>query len=129
MTTGPADDAAEVRRRFFALVRAGARHRHVATHGDDAGPGTASRPFATIGRALHDVFPGDVVHVGPGTYGCTAVRGFRGRPDAWLAIVSASDAEPARIHVPGDTDNLCEVVDAAGAGRAPRAGGGRCGGR
>lgn len=101
---------AEVRRRFFALVRAGARHRHVGVGGDDAGPGTATRPFATISRALADAEPGDVVHVGPGTYGYTAVRGFRGRPDAWLAIVSASEAEPARIHVPGTTDNLLEVI-------------------
>ena len=114
MTTDPAADATEVRRRFFVLVRAGARHRHVAAaDGDDAGPGTAARPFATIDRALHDALPGDVVHVGPGTYGYTAVRGFRGRPDAWLAIVSAREDQPARIHVPGETDNLCEVVDSS----------------
>jgi len=41
---------------------------HVSPGGDDAGPGTAERPFRTISRAAAVAQPGDVVTVHAGTY-------------------------------------------------------------
>ena len=40
----------------------------VAPGGDDAGPGTIEKPFATLQRAQQAVAPGDTVHIRGGTY-------------------------------------------------------------
>lgn len=42
--------------------------RFVAPGGDDAGPGDAARPFATVGRAVADLRPGARVFLRAGTY-------------------------------------------------------------
>ena len=44
------------------------REIHVAVTGDDHGPGTAARPFRTIGRGAAEAQPGDQVIVHGGTY-------------------------------------------------------------
>jgi hypothetical protein len=41
---------------------------YVAPGGDDAGPGTAEQPFATLGRAVSVVRPGQVIALRAGTY-------------------------------------------------------------
>jgi hypothetical protein len=52
----------------LASSRAGATAYSVATGGDDGGPGTAARPFATLQHAADMVGSGDVVTVEAGTY-------------------------------------------------------------
>lgn len=49
-------------------VTARACTHHVALDGDDAGPGTAARPWRHVQHALDRVGPGAVVCVRPGTY-------------------------------------------------------------
>ena len=41
---------------------------YVATDGSDDNPGTAARPFATLGKGEATARPGDTVWIKPGTY-------------------------------------------------------------
>lgn len=45
-----------------------AADRYVTTTGSDSAAGSAAAPFASIGRALQGTSPGDVIHVGDGTF-------------------------------------------------------------
>ncbi|TDC84207.1 sigma-70 family RNA polymerase sigma factor [Micromonospora sp. KC606] len=75
---------------------------YVAPDGDDAGPGTAAQPFATLGKAVSVVRPGQVIALRGGTY----------RPVKPVAITT-SGTEQQRITV----SNLVgerPVIDAAG---------------
>ena len=62
-------------------VTAGAVY-FVATQGADANPGTADRPFATIGRAAMQAHPGDLVVVQAGTYREAVTLTQSGQPGA-----------------------------------------------
>ncbi len=73
----------------------------VALDGDDAAPGSAAAPFATINRALRDAMPGDTVHLAPGLY-LQDVRSVR----------DGTAAAPIRIVGPAEA-----VVSGAGASR------------
>jgi hypothetical protein len=57
-----------------AKTAAATTHLYVATSGNDANPGTATRPFRTVQRAADVVTAGAVVHVAPGTYGPVVSR-------------------------------------------------------
>jgi len=61
----------------------------VAVDGDDNGPGTAQRPWATINYAAEHVEAGDTVFVRGGHYVLTAQIRPRnsGRPDAWITFM------------------------------------------
>ncbi len=51
-----------------AGAQAGPVVRYVSPTGDDAGPGTREKPFATLGRALETLGEGDTVRFAGGTY-------------------------------------------------------------
>ncbi|GAA1368459.1 hypothetical protein GCM10009661_24540 [Catellatospora chokoriensis] len=55
---------------------------YVAADGDDTGPGTAERPYATLARAVQVVQPGQVVALRAGTH----------RPTATVAITTSGTA-------------------------------------
>ncbi len=59
---------------------------YVSTTGDDNNPGTQSKPFGTIQKAMNIVNPGDMVYVRGGIYNeqCTMTR--CGTSDAWIII-------------------------------------------
>jgi hypothetical protein len=52
---------------MMALAAQGSEH-HVSVRGDDAGDGSAARPFRTISAAARAAMPGDTVTVHGGTY-------------------------------------------------------------
>jgi len=68
----------------------------VALNGNDAGPGTAARPWATINRAAEQAKAGDLVVVRGGHYMLSAQVRPRnsGRPDAWISFVGYPGEEP-----------------------------------
>jgi hypothetical protein len=57
-----------------ALVRRSPTIFHVATDGDDGGPGSEARPFRTLERAVRSLEPGDAVQVRTGVYPEALVR-------------------------------------------------------
>lgn len=61
---------------------------YVSPLGDDAAPGTASRPFLTISRAVARARAGDVVNVGPGTYGEIVRIGHSGKKGKPIIVQS-----------------------------------------
>ena len=66
----------------------GATH-FVATSGNDNGPGTAERPWATVNYAAEQAGPGDTIIVRGGHYVLPAQVRLRnsGRPDAWITFM------------------------------------------
>ena len=66
----------------------GATH-FVATSGNDNGPGTAERPWATVNYAAEQAGPGDTIIVRGGHYLLPAQVRLRnsGRPDAWITFI------------------------------------------
>jgi hypothetical protein len=70
------------------FVTRGATH-FVAVDGNDNGPGTAERPWATINHAAQQVGAGDTVVVRGGRYVLPAQVRLRnsGRPDAWITFI------------------------------------------
>lgn len=52
----------------FGLATATARDYFVRPDGDDAGPGSAEQPFATIAAAIYELVPGDTLYLGDGVY-------------------------------------------------------------
>jgi parallel beta-helix repeat protein len=63
--------------------------RYVSPRGSDRGPGTASRPWRTLGRAIRAAGPGDTVVLRPGTYGR--------RGDANLFARDGSESMPITV--------------------------------
>ncbi|MEL6981450.1 MAG: right-handed parallel beta-helix repeat-containing protein [Actinomycetota bacterium] len=62
---------------------------HVATDGDDANPGTAEEPLATITTAVNQAEPGQHVLVRGGRYEQEIlISAVSGRPEAWITIRS-----------------------------------------
>ena len=74
----------------------------VAKSGNDANPGSAAVPFATIGKAARAANPGDTVKIGPGVYreqitfrksgkkgAPVTFSGTRGKKGEYLSIVEA----------------------------------------
>src|SRR5438309_8220657 len=59
--------------------------------GSDAGPGSADRPFATIGRAAAAARPADTVMVGPGVYHEQVTLGSR---DAGVTFRAYGSSRP-----------------------------------
>ncbi len=78
---------------------------YVATDGNDANPGTAISPFATIGKAASLVQPGDTVIVRSGTY-------------HEVVTITASGTLANPIHFKSETP-LGAVVDANGSTTVP----------
>jgi Right handed beta helix region len=70
------------------FVNRGATH-FVATSGNDDGPGTAERPWATVNYAAEQAGPGDTIIVRGGHYVLPAQVRLRhsGRPDAWITFM------------------------------------------
>jgi Right handed beta helix region len=70
------------------FVTRGAMH-FVAVNGNDNGPGTAERPWATVNHAAEQASPGDTVVVRGGHYILPAQVRLRnsGRPDAWITFI------------------------------------------
>jgi hypothetical protein len=66
----------------------------VSPRGDDRDPGTRERPWATLGRAVEGLGPGDRLEIRRGTYRIDApvVIGAAGTEDAWVEVV-AHDGE------------------------------------
>ncbi|MCC6321829.1 MAG: right-handed parallel beta-helix repeat-containing protein [Phycisphaerales bacterium] len=108
--------------------------RHVAAPtdgGNDANPGTAALPFATIQRAANAAAPGDTIQVGPGTFagfnvgagvaaeGTAAApitfRGARSASNQWLTVINTEAARfngtthHARINI--DTASYITIED------------------
>lgn len=88
---------------LLGVVAAAGADVYVAPTGDDAGPGTRERPFATIRRATEALEPGDTCWLAGGVYRETvrpARSGGVGRPIRFAAmpgervIVSGSDPLP-----------------------------------
>lgn len=74
----------------------------VAVDGDDAGPGTLQRPFATFERAFEAVEPGDTVYVRGGVYARSAPVVLDRR---------ASAAEPIRLWAYEDELPILDFAD------------------
>lgn len=82
----------------------------VATNGDDHGPGSKERPFATITKALSKADPGDTVSVRKGRYASEKEKlnfSKSGKPDAWIVLRSADGPGEAEIDGQG---NAFEVM-------------------
>ncbi len=74
---------------FTAAVSDGTTY-HVAPTGDDAGPGSAAKPFCTIQRAAEAAHPGDTVLVHPGVYRERVAPprgGVEGRPIVFRSVM------------------------------------------
>ena len=61
---------------------------YVAISGNDADPGTAAKPWRTIGHAATVAQPGDTMHVLPGTYSETVVTTASGTATARIRFIS-----------------------------------------
>jgi hypothetical protein len=85
-----------------------ATHYFVATDGDDANPGTAQRPWASLHKAAATAEAGDTVFIGGGTYRIDRPiePAHSGRPDAWITYIAA----PSQRY--GDTPSQV-IVDAS----------------
>lgn len=105
----PVTDA-QLRTAFLSLVQCTGQVIHVNGRGSDSADGSEGAPLRQVSTAIARAQPGDLILVGSGTYGYTEIRGFHGRDDAWLAIMSASPATTARFHVPGITDNFVNII-------------------
>jgi Right handed beta helix region len=79
-----------------ALNLSVAHGRYVAPNGDDANPGTADRPWATINYAAQRVEAGDTIVIRGGEYVLhDQIRvGHSGRPDAWITFVAYPGEHP-----------------------------------
>jgi hypothetical protein len=69
---------------------------YVATDGNDLGPGTVERPFATLEKAITTVKPGETIYVRGGTYSCEQTvylrpSGEQGRP---IRVWACGDEQP-----------------------------------
>jgi hypothetical protein len=98
------------RARFQRLVKCGGTTLHVAGWGDDGNDGSVERPFRQISAAVQSARPGTVISVSSGTYGRLDVQGFSGRPDNWLAIMTANDDVRACITVPAPTSSFVNII-------------------
>ncbi len=73
---------------------------HVAVDGDDAHPGTQTRPFATLQRGHEAAAPGDTVFVHGGTYVVAGERAAgvvlskSGEPDKHIRFFAFADERP-----------------------------------
>jgi len=74
-----------------------AREYHVSTAGDDSNPGTAAKPFRTIGRAAKLAQPGDVVIVHEGVYREKVVPARGGLSDTKRIVYQAAEGERVEI--------------------------------
>jgi hypothetical protein len=99
----------------FLALAASAADYYVAPNGDDAGDGSAERPWATLQSAVTRIAPGDSIIVRAGTY-----AGFRasaaGRAGAPLTIRAAS-GERVVLDRPGPQNrhgSTVEIEDFAG---------------
>ncbi len=91
---------------------------HVAPWGDDAGPGTATRPWATFTRAVAGLGPGDTLWVRGGTYAERGIHitatGTRGAPVSIRAFPREQPVIDGALTEFGVVPNAeWEVVDAA----------------
>jgi len=98
------------RSQFHQLVLAGQRTVYVSGDGSDSAPGTAAAPLRQISTAIAEALPGDLIVVGDGVYGYTVVDNFTGRPDGWLAIMTATAQTSAVITVAAPTDNFVNII-------------------
>lgn len=74
----------------------------VAPTGDDAADGlTETTPFATVGRGVRDLQPGDVLTILPGEYNEAIGTRVSGRPDAPITIRARY---PGSVVLRGDVD-------------------------
>jgi len=78
-------------------TRAGAGEYHVATTGNDKGPGSATAPFRTIQRAADAAQPGDVVTVHAGIYRERIDPPRGGTSDAARIVYQAAPGEKVEI--------------------------------
>lgn len=108
-TPGPLTDS-QRRSLFRQLVSAGQRTIYVSGSGSDSATGTVAAPLRQISTAISGALPGDLIIVGDGVYGYTAVENFTGRPDAWLAIMTATAQTAAVITVPPPTDSFVNII-------------------
>lgn len=106
---GLAGEAAR-RQEFRALVRCGLRTVHVSGSGSDSGSGSADAPLRQISRAVATARPGDLVLVHTGEYSAVEITDRRGRPDAWLGVMTARPDTRAVITVPAGTRKSLDVV-------------------
>ncbi len=75
---------------LLVMGHAGAAEYHVAPDGDNAGDGSAARPWAAVARAQDVLEPGDTLILAPGRYtGAWTLSGLRGAPDAPITIAAA----------------------------------------
>lgn len=105
--------SAIMREWFRHRVVCGARTLHVSESGSDSGDGSENHPVRQINRAVQLAWPGDLISVGPGTYGYTEVRNFHGSPGRWLGIMSKDDSVVPRISVTTTTDNFCNIISSS----------------
>jgi len=98
------------RTQFQRLVKCEGRTLHVAGWGDDSNDGSPDRPFRQISAAVQSARPGTLISVSEGIYGRLDVQGFKGRPDNWLAIMTANDQIRAYITVPPPTSSFVNII-------------------
>ncbi|TMQ04720.1 MAG: hypothetical protein E6J90_50720 [Deltaproteobacteria bacterium] len=83
--------------------------RHVdAARGDDAGDGSAKRPWKTLGAAVRHLAPGDTLYVHAGTYFESVTIALRGTEQAPITIRSA----PGELAMKGGASGEFESVHA-----------------
>ncbi len=66
---------------------------HVATTGSDGNPGTESRPFRTVQKAVGAVAAGDTIKVHAGTYDGVVVIRKSGSKEGPIVLMAAGDGE------------------------------------
>ncbi|MGA9345420.1 MAG: hypothetical protein WBV37_10005, partial [Nocardioidaceae bacterium] len=82
---GPVDPSTDISTQSFSVPTVRPKDTHyVSPNGEDAGLGTADKPWKTLNYALRHVYGGDVLYVHGGTYNeqLAKLSLHRGRSDA-----------------------------------------------
>jgi hypothetical protein len=88
-----------------SLLAADGAVYYVATDGNDLGPGTMERPFATLEKAIATVKPGETIYVRGGTYSCEQTVSF---------LTSGEQGKPLRVWAYGNEEPVFTVKQGRG---------------
>ena len=90
---------------------------YVSPTGDDAGPGSAAKPWRTLQYAVDSVHPGDTILVKAGTYIGCCVR-HPGRADAWCTLKAEPGAK-VLVNAAGPENSHHDNIEVEMEGRVP----------